>query len=240
MHGDLSAFFQVVPAFLAGSRSAAQVEAQLGPCPSGTEALAFYRTLMERNAFKLLREIFPSVRAALVSEDPGRWRTVVQEFAAAHPCGHWNPNEFGAPFPEYLRQAAGRGEVPDLVAELADYHLVQYRVSVAPAATESDDGWDRTLFIRQYTHPVAAYAAAVERGPGPVALPSPQPTIVLVYRAKDRVHWLHPTPPQLAALARRRGLELPLPLAQLDPTAVEEADGQLVGYGVFSDRETPT
>lgn len=237
MHPGLSAFFQEVPRFLAGEQSAADLEAALGSSPSGTEALGFYRTLMERNAFKLLREIFPGVRALLVAQDPDLWTRLVLDFSRKHPCGHWNPNLFGEPFSDFLREAGDA--VHPAAAEVADYHYIQYLVSAAQRRPD-DDGWDRTIFIRQYTHAVSAYVAGLGQGPGPDEPPEPKPTIVLVYRGlhSEQVHWLHPTPPQLAAVARRRGLPLPPALRELPPKIVDDAAAQLVDYGLFAAEPT--
>jgi hypothetical protein len=230
----LDAFSGEMQPMLLGRASAAAVEARLGRSPSGTTALAFYAVLVSRNAHKILREICPTL--FVFAARAGAWSGLVHDYLAAHPPRGGDPNRFADALPEFLeRRARQHGDVPQLWAELADYHVVQVRAH--QAADGEGDGFDRRLFVRQYTHPIPEIVERIARDPA-VAIASPRPTLVVVFRHARTLHVrrLVPSAAGLAALARRQGLALPPALAGLPDAEVVAAERALIREGVLPSR----
>ena len=233
---ELARFFAEMEPFLLGRKSAMEVEAALGPSPSGTSNLAFYRTLVDRNYHKIMRLLFPSVCTLARRVRYELWSDLVREYVTLHPpVACRNPNLMGAHFSEYLtRRREQRGELPVAAEELAEYHWVDY---VAKTAEDVEgDGLERRLFIRQFTLPIPAYALALYGDPE-APPPEPRPTVVVVYRSvhDGNVAILYPSPATLAVLARRQGLQLPPALAALDERDVNLTEGNLVTMGVLTE-----
>lgn len=236
---SLERFFDAMGPMLKGQNPAQAVVDALGPSPSGVENLGFYRTLVERNHFKILADIFPVVRTLFFRELPGRWADLVRSYRKAHPADHWDPNRFGAHFSDYLRSLREGGEaVHPIYEELADLCYIRQR-AYAGNQTEPD-AYDGRVFVRQYTHPVSETFAALTEDPT-APLPAARPQILFVYRHAHDASLRHflPTMAGLAALALRQGItELPAMFGTLDAAALETADRALVELGVFTPRDT--
>lgn len=227
---SLSAFFAAIAPMLSHGRSAAEVTAVLGPSSSGDAALGFYAVLVARNLEKILREVFPSVKALALQRDRECWATLVADYARMHPPRGHDPNGFALAMPGFL---AARADVPPLWVELADFHLAQIHVFHAPDPIDGD-GFEARIVVRQYTHAIPTIVAALARD-GSVPPAPGGPCVVVIHRhaATAGVRVLHPSAAGLAALARRRGLELPPVLAALDAASIDRAEHALVRAGVL-------
>lgn len=237
---SLERFFAAMAPMLEGQSEAQAVVDALGPSPSGPENLGFYATLVERNHFKILNDVFPVVRGLFFREFPGRWQPLVRAYRAAHPADHWDPNRFGAGLSDYLRGLREGGEaLHPIFEELADISYIRQR---AFSGNESEpDAYEGRVFVRQYTHPVSDYFGALSDDPA-APLPEARPQVVFVYRhARDAsLHHFLPSATGLAALALRQGItELPPMFGALSQADLESADEALVELGVFAPRTAP-
>ncbi len=238
MSEALADFFAQMRPFLLGERSLAATRDAVGPSPSGDEAFAFYRVLVERNLFRILTGLYGPLRTLLMREHDGFWGSLVRAYVQAHPPpAHWHPNEFGREFPEFLaaQREGGEARLVPLHEEIADFCWVRHEVHGCP--DDVGDGFDRRLFVRQYTAAVPELVAALEADPE-APLPEPRPVVVLVHR-----HWRHlnarvfyPSAAGLVALARRQGAPIPEPLRAVPLDDVETADTLLVEHGVLLPR----
>lgn len=226
----LPAFFTAMQPMLLGRSSASDLEARLGASPSGTAALGFYGVLVARNVEKILREVCPTL--FVLAARTHAWRTLVADYLDAHPPRGGDPNRFADALPDFLH---ARAELPDVWGEIADYHVAYVRAY--HAADEDGDGFDRRVFVRQYTHPVPQIVEALARD-RESAIPAPRPTLVVVFRHTRtlRVRRLVPSATGLAALARRQGLDLPPALAGLCEADIATAERALIREGVLVPR----
>ena len=249
MNPWLEDFFARMQPFLLGASSVEAVEAALGPSPSGTESLDFYRILLERNYFKIMKALFPTIRTVALTIDEELWGTLVREYVREHPTrGCRDPNLMGVGFSDWLARRREDASVegpkyPALLEELAEYHWIDYMAGVAPDT--DDDGFEKRIFVRQFTYhmPKAVKRLRKAEAEGTeVKLPKKKPNVLVLYRSwkDDKVKVLFPTNETLAVFARRQGLELPPPLAQLDSDAVGATESSLVDMGVLRERQDST
>jgi hypothetical protein len=231
MTTDLRLFFDELAPMLASMRSAREVELVLGPCPSGTAALAFYAELVRRNLDKILRDVFPQTRALVMRDAPGRWPELARAYAIDHPPTGAVPNRFAAALPRWL---ASRGSDEARWAEIADFEWLRVAAHHAVDGEPDDDGFDRRLFIRQYTFDVPAWIAAHANDPA-TPLPAAAPTIAIIFRhfSTGRVGVHRPTAAGLAAIATRACRPLPSPLDEIEPDTIARAQQALVACGVL-------
>lgn len=229
----LRAFFDNLRPMLLGERDPEEVQAMLGPSPSGTEALAFYREHFVRNTFKIMRELFPVLPRLAETLAPGSWRPLVLQYTRAHPPRGSDPNEFGAHFATWLAQRREtHPEQSPWLEEVADFHWTRFVVGRAPMP--EDDGFEQTVFVRQYTRPVPRLVTSA-RADRPLQVPEPEPTLLVIYRNRrtGRVNWIEPSLADLAVLARRQGLELIAAMQSLDPPTLVSAHRTLIARGVL-------
>lgn len=198
----LSEFFDAMTPMLLGERDARAVEARLGPSPSGTARLAFYAVLARRDVASVLRQLFTATRRAC---DAASWRAIEDAYLATHRSTHWEPNRFGAAFPEHLRAWSDeRPDVPAWLCELADYEQTRFEASTAI---------ERVAYVRLYRHDVRV----VHAGEAPTA--PAQATVLAIHRAtSDRLVVTTPSAAELCAIARRSGRATPPP-----PDVTEDA-----------------
>ncbi len=233
---SLHAFFDAMGPMLSGRTSAAEVEAELGATsPSGTENLGFYAVLVERNHFKILRDLFGPIRTLALRRSDTLWGRLVRDYTRKHPAGHWDPNRFGASFSEYLANLRQRhGELPTLFEELADYLYIRHLAYSSP--DEPGDGFETRLFVRQYSHAVPDVLDALARDPE-ADLPGAKPIVVIVYRhARHReLRTFYPSAAGLGALARRQGVDsMPEMFKALPAQTLDAAEANLVEHGVLT------
>ncbi len=238
----LDDFFKAMAPMLDGKASPQSVIDAIGPTPSGLENLGFYRTLVERNHFKILYDVFGQVRTVMLRElHDGRWPDIVRDYRDAHPATHWDPNRFAAHFSDFLRTMRERGDLPHpIYEELAD--LCYARHCVFSGNDSDPDAFEGRVLVRQYSHPVSDFFFALAEDDD-APLPEPRPQVVFVYRhhRDDSLHHFLPSAAGLAALARRQGItELPAMFGALTQAQLDDADQALVEFGVFAPRDVAT
>lgn len=151
----LDTFFEQLGAMLDGRRSAAEVEAVLGPSASGTARLALYRTLVERQQRGVIDEFYAAVKVACETIASGSFARHRDAYLKAHPPAPWAPAAAAASFPAFLEGRAVKGEL----VELADLAWARHLVLQAPARDDVSG-----LCVRHYAHAALAFTADVERG----------------------------------------------------------------------------
>ncbi len=244
---ELHRFFDALAPMLEGRSDASDVEAALGPSGSGTAALGFYAELVRRNLHKILSDVFPAVRVlsrrlvAPAGSDPrmDAWARLAARYAADRPPSGADPNRYGAGFSGWLREQAELPAdapefVPALWAEVADFEYTRVLAYHAADDDQVDDGFDRRVFVRQYSCDVPALAQLLWRDAA-VVESAMRPTIVLVFRHARTLQLatFYLGAAGIAALARRQGLPLPAALAGLSDREIEAAQSGLIDAGVF-------
>ncbi|MCB9736036.1 MAG: putative DNA-binding domain-containing protein [Deltaproteobacteria bacterium] len=167
----LAAFFGAVAPYYAGAAALDDVTRAIGPSPSGSARMDFYRRLMAANRRRNLAHVFPLVarvvnepaRAGLAAGALPRWADLVERHAAAHPAPSWDPNEAGAAFPAWL---AADPALPAGLAPLAAWSWALLAVSRA-ADGGPPGGVAAAVRVDAYPFDVAAWAAAFEAGAAP-------------------------------------------------------------------------
>src|SRR5215472_17084744 len=97
-----SAFHDSLVPMLLGKRSAAHVKAELGPSPSGTEAIAFYAVLARRDLASVLQGMFVATRVVARRLRMALWEELVDGYVRSHRSTHWEPNHFAAAFSDFI------------------------------------------------------------------------------------------------------------------------------------------
>lgn len=207
---SLAAFFEQVPALLRGERDVVEVESVLGPSPSSTADLDFYRRLHARHLLQRMDQLFSSVATVVRREDAAAWTALVEAFVEDHPPSGWSTHGMAAPFADWLAAREDREDAAALGA-LADWQRARW---VAANAPDGGDGVGTRVAARAYDVDVVAWHAALRKDP---AAPCPEggPVLVLLYRHLDDhgLRTLTPTALTLAVLSRRAGEPLPDALA---------------------------
>lgn len=238
----LAGFFAHMRPYLVGQQGLAPTRDALGPSPSGDEAFAFYRVLVERNLFQVMRQLYAPLHALVLRDEaeglaaPGLWSALVREQLAAHPPSGRHPNCFGEGFSEQL--AARRLREPQQTAlyeEIADFCWIRMRAG--SALDDIGDGFDVRLFVRQYGWHVPELVTLLERDPS-TPRPEPRPMVLLVYRhiqsLQTRV--FRPSAAGLVALARRQEAPVPPALQAVPVAHIDAAEAQLIEHGILMPR----
>ena len=231
---DLEQFFATMRPMLLGKTRVPDAEAELGGSQSGTENFGFYRVLAKRNLFKIMRDVFGTVRTLALRQDEALWARLVMGYTAAHPPAARDPNEFGAQFAEWLAEHRKQtGEIPELLEELADYEWIRTAAYLSPNV--EGDGFEERLFVRQYTHHVPDIHAALRRSTE-AELPGRAPTVVLLFRhlRKHKLQDFYPTKAGLAVLARRQGATLPPGFGGFDDAALDQTEVEMIEHGILA------
>ncbi|MCB9680197.1 MAG: putative DNA-binding domain-containing protein [Alphaproteobacteria bacterium] len=230
----LAAFFDAVGPMVRGQRSAADVEAALGPCPTGTEALGWYATLQAHHVRCQLAELFPTVHAAVARRGPQAWDRLVDAYVGCHPPSHWELARVGEAFADWLVAHDVDGA---RLGSVADWRWTRWLARTA-RDTFDGDGLDVRLFVRSWPVDAPRLSRALRDGDEPTAA---VPTSVLVWRheATGRVHHLTPSLATLAVLATRQGLALRGPLADLSADRVADEAARLLRLGALIPDPTP-
>jgi hypothetical protein len=193
MAPELSNFFTNVVPLLRG---------ESGP-PDFARALAFYRTLVQRNVSAILRDLFPASRAYAALVAPERWPAWVEAYDREHPPCHYEPNTFGAAFPSFLERTLSKaGAVTPALVELADYEWLLFTAATALELPQVE----QVPVVRHYDHDVPRLHAALVHGRARAPAP-PRPVALIVYRdAADRARTAYASPAMLLAFARHFGV----------------------------------
>jgi len=155
---DLQTFFDAMRPFLMGSTECAEVEETLGESPSGSERFAFYPGLVAWGHSAFVEKLYPMTLARL-GED--RSDDLIDLYGETHPPDHWEPNQVGARFPEFLE---AQPDVPAWIAELARYEWFEFAVYLDRSETAApSDGRlivNPTLHALPFSHDVPAWVAS--------------------------------------------------------------------------------
>jgi hypothetical protein len=231
---DLARFHREAADFLSGNIDVSELQQRVGESPSGSTRLQFYRVLVRRNVYSILRKLHPATLNAANRIRPGLWNDIVEAFVQAAPPAHFDPNQFGEGLSAFLAQRRERDpELPSYLEEIADYQWLFYWVGVAPfTPTRSDVGVERTLFVRQYDHDVPSFVRQIRSNPE-APLPERRLTTLLVYRdpPTQRAKLFHPTALGLMALARLDGKNMTSD--QVTSAMLDGAEQELRQHGVI-------
>ena len=198
---DLQAFFAHAGPFLVrGEGTAEDVEAVLGPSPSGTARLALYAKLVERQQREALESLFPATRRALDHVAPQAFRELSARFARSRRSATAHPGGLGAPFVAFLADPAHAAWIAEHAAgaapwcaELADFERVRYELATSDLPIL--DVFDPVLATRRYAH-------AVHRTSDAAPIPSATPVSLMLVRDREalRTRWLEVGAPELVVV----------------------------------------
>jgi hypothetical protein len=211
------AFFTAVVPMLLGERSAAEVECELGACPSGTEALAFYAVLARRDLTSVLEQLFRATSVMARRVNAGIWDELAIGYVRSHRSTHWEPNRFAEAFPDFIARRLVEGlQMPKALAEVADFEYARFAITMG----ETD-----AALVRQYEWDVRELA----RDPcGPI--PQPRTTVLAIYRdERGRGASCELGVVEMAALSSLRGRTIAV---QVEPALMEAARSRLLALGV--------
>lgn len=236
---SLKEFFASTQKLLLGEVDVRTYERTLGKSPSGRKRLQFYRTLIRRNMMKVLREMFPSVRARYLQLHPHGWGELVDAYTKAHPPpAHWDPNLFAESFPDFLAgKREAHGKLPSDLEQLADFHWTEYRVFAAAETWPEElgpDGLEHRLYVRQYDGKIPVYARELVRNPqAKPPEPTPTPTIIFRNLQTHRLQVFYPNLLGLLVLTKRSGKALP-EIPGVTAEKLDQAEKNLIEHGVLT------
>ncbi len=199
---DIAAFFAQIGPFLHGAASHAETAGALYGAPADAvtarhaERLAIYGRFCALHRLEALK-VFEATEAAARQHAESRdgreaaaaaWSRLVERYFVAHPMHHFEINQNGEFFPEFLAAtlAAEPEALPPFIAELADFEWWEWLVIIAPDA-DSDQPADAgplrlssTVDLRPYHYDFVGWLDAEpdERG----AAPEPGEHIVFFWR----------------------------------------------------------
>lgn len=226
---SLDDFFRESVSMLKGQQDAQAVEAKLGPCATGTEALQYYGKLQRLHRERQLAELFPLVKARIQTRGKGVWQEIVGDYLSAHPPHHWSLPHIGAPFADWLFANDPEGA---LLGPICDWGWTSWLARHAPDDFEHD-GLEVRLFIRQFgVDPVASRAALREDAEAPIEA---KPTTMLMWRDErtGRIRSRAPSMVTIAVLWRRSGQKLQGALAQFEEDAMVQERARLFREGAL-------
>jgi len=229
----LSRFFDEVLPFVLGRRNTAELESRIGPSASGADHLRIYESVVCHNIDVALRAVYEAVKHAADRLSDTLWPQLMAEYFAAYPPRHFDPNRVGEEFPSFLeRRRRTNAAQPPFLEELADYEWVRF-----VAATAVEQGLERTVFVRRYSHAVPEYAKALARGQArDLGHPAATATTIVVFRSATtfEIKTLSPSREQLLALGRATGDADTALLASsgVAPAVLDAADRRLRELGL--------
>lgn len=207
----LGTFYERVAPLLLGEASHADTVAALfdegeraGP---DAARLAIYQRFCRIHRFEALDSIYIATRDWVIRhhrDGEAAWEALVDGYFRSHPMHHFELNQNGEHFAEYLTARAGEDpQLPRFVAELADLEWWEWLMIIAPdddADAEPDAGPLRlgsTVEIRPYQHDLLSWLDGDddEGGGRRPAAPAARETLVLLWRDRDLDERRGPTSP---------------------------------------------
>lgn len=168
-------------AFLVGQIPIDTVESQLGPSSSGSRRFAFYRTLVRNDHHGFMEKLYGFTQDVLQDHFSG----CVSRYLTAHPPDHWEPNQTGARFPEWLRHDSEAILIAPWIGDLAQYEWFEFVVYTDPTPdnpVESGLSLNSTMRALKFEFDVPGWITSGR----PLAEPNPGPArrdlILLMYR----------------------------------------------------------
>jgi hypothetical protein len=223
---SLDTFFDAVVPFLHGSSDAPTFATRVGASRSGARRVAIYPRNVALRRVEILDALFLPLRRAWETQG-GVWAELVSAYFRDVPSCHWNLNETGAAFADFLERRAASGTVPSSLAEMADYLWIRHRAYRATtAAPDAPSRIDVCVFVRQYEHDVIDYVQRARAGE-PLCAAEPRIVTAIVFRHVEALDVRVFLPSAVALQA----------LAQLVAGRTGEAAGirELVRAGVVGD-----
>lgn len=190
----LGPFFETITPFLEGRIDHARVSEALWPADPARggvdgERLAIYGRFCHGHRLSVLG-IFSETRAALVARGgEDAWERLVEGYFAAHPMRHFELNENGAAFPDWLAGETEARGLPPWLASVADAEWWVWRVEYEADPEGASGAGEGPLRIaphvelRPYAYDVAGW---LEGEPAERASePEPRETLCLFWRDRD-------------------------------------------------------
>lgn len=205
-NAGIEQFFAHIGPYLHGATSYEQtVQALFGDSAQGAatihaKRLAIYGRFCAQQRQEALK-VFEATAAAInrhASPPPGHetaWESWVERYFVAHPMHHFEINQNGEFFPDFLAGALAEDpqSLPPFAAALADFEWWEWLVSTVPDTASDDaqaDGTDTeplrlasTVDLRPYAYDFVTW---LDSEPGErAALPDAESTIVVFWRDRS-------------------------------------------------------
>lgn len=147
----LAEFFTTIEPFLLGEAAHAGTARALygdGAARSpDAQRLAIYGRFCQNHREEALERVFSGCRAVLRRRGDAVWQRVLHAYFRAHPMRHFELNQNGAAFPQFLADelaarspALARDRLPAYLPALADFEWWQWLVFTAPDDAADADG----------------------------------------------------------------------------------------------------
>ena len=197
---DLVDFYERVAPLLLGEATHADAVAALygdsGRASKDAARLSIYQHFCRVHRFEVLDSIYLATRAWVLAHHPdgeAAWDALVEGYFRSHPMHHFELNQNGEHFAEYLTTLASTDpRVPRFLGELADLEWWEWLEISAPddaADADADAGPLRlgsTVEIRPYQHDLLAWLDGDEDNEdGRPPAPREKKTLVLLWRDRD-------------------------------------------------------
>ncbi len=241
-------FFSAVVPFLRGEQSVEELCCELGASQSGPARLQYYRTLMTRNVSLILTSLYPTIRRLCELKNKALFFELAAEYDRVHPAAHFEPNQFGRHFSEFLQSRREEFGLPLFCEDIADYEWCLYAVGITKTFVEplgyqelqvaqaSVDApvHENPFVVRQYECDVIDVVKRCHAGEADLKL-GETPCSVVLYRDASRGtgRAFKATTVDLIALARRTNPEFLTPLALRESDLLKEAEERLEQRGLF-------
>jgi hypothetical protein len=194
---SLASFFAEITPYLLGQRDPEEATRRLygdGDAAESLDAqrLAIYRRFCAVRRRDILQGVYPYCHAAIEKRagEPG-WLSIVERYYVAHPLHHYEFNQNGCHFPQFVATLTEAGELPPFVAELADFEWWEWLT-----ATRLDEPSDAaphrgplrlhtSVDLRPYGHDLITWIDDDDREP---EAPARRDSVVLFYRDRELSH----------------------------------------------------
>ncbi|HCP46341.1 MAG TPA: hypothetical protein DIU15_09880, partial [Deltaproteobacteria bacterium] len=163
------------------------------------EQLQIYAFMYFARLVEVLQMEYPTVRFLV---GPEQFEQLARGFLVAHPSSHYSLNRLSVAFPAYLRDEATEFEHRTFAVALAEVERAMEDVTDEqrdePLASEAlteipHDRWAgarfrpiRAMRLLELSHPTSQFMNAVQQDRH-ASVPSPEPTVVCVYRPNNIV-----------------------------------------------------
>ncbi len=241
-------FFSAVVPFLRGEQPVEQLCRELGAGKSGPARLQYYRTLMTRNVNLILSSLYPTVRRLCELQSETLFFELAAEYDRDHPAAHFEPNQFGRHFAEFLQGRSGEFGLPPFYEDVADYEWCLYAIGISTTFVEPlgyqelqvgqasvDTTFTENPFVvRQYECDVIDVVRRCHAGEADLKF-GEVPCSVVLYRDANRGtgRAFKATTVDLIALARRTNPEFQTPSELSESDLLTEAEERLERRGLF-------
>lgn len=200
-------FHETMADFMSGRIGAERVEEILGPSPSGTRRLALYPVLVRRQWNGVFDHFYRVLAQEVERSHPGRFARLRDDYLAARPPRHWEPNRNVLGLPSHLET---QPDVPTLWLELADFTVCRFEAMHADRADVPR--MDQDLFVRHYEHDVVGMTLRADRGEtssDPATNAAPRTVVFARHVRTGRFVVTTPSFAALVGLGRLAGEQVP-------------------------------